>query len=215
MKNINLLNHGLNFVAVILGVFLAFYVDACSERQKDKIELRETVLSLVNDLDNDHEIYSESQIPKNEEQLADLEEFIGEILEQNESDSNQSSVDFNIDSYSPTSSTYLSLTSSGRINLIDDLAVRKELSNYYDILSSESVRRGELQVEFLLNQILPWMIENTNLLDVTSEQLRGENTLANQLVLYSALINNKLEHYRVVDEASIELRKMLDELLNE
>jgi len=214
MKNINLLNHGLNFVAVILGVFLAFYVDACSERQKDKKELRETILSLVEDLEGDHETYSDYQIPKNEEQLADLEQLISEVLEQTEAGAEQSSVNLNVENYSPTSSTYLSLTSSGRINLIDDLSIRKELSNYYDILSGESVKQGDLQVEFFLNEILPWMIENTTLLDVTPEQLRGENTLANRLILYSALINNKLEHYRLVDETSVELRKTLVELLN-
>lgn len=214
MKNINLLNHGLNFIAVILGVFLAFSVDACSERKKDKKELRETVLSLVEDLDSDHETYSEYQIPKNEEQLADLEKLISEVLELTEADTEQSSVNLNVENYSPTSSTYLSLTSSGKINLIDNLTIRKELSNYYDILSGESVKQGDLQVEFFLNEILPWMIENTTLLDVTPEQLIGENTLANRLILYSALINNKLEHYRTVDKASIDLRNMLDELLD-
>lgn len=214
MKNMNLLNHSLNFIVVILGVFLAFYIDSYSEKRKEKVELRETITSLIEDLEDDHKTYSDYQIPQNEEQVADLEELISDILELDEPKENQLSVNFEVKNYSPISSTYLSLKSSGKTNLIDDFKIRRELSNYYEILSEESISKGEVQQDFFLYEILPWMIENTNLMDVTSEELRGENTLANRLILYSTLIKNKLEYYKVLEEASMELRKSLDAFLN-
>ena len=213
MKNINLLNHSLNFVAVILGVFLAFYVDSCNERIKEEVELKEIIESLLDDLESDHETYRDYQIPKNEKQSKELEELIADVLGLSGNNQGQLSVNFEVENYSPVSSTYLSINSSGKINLFDDLKIKKELSNYYDILSQESMEKGEIQVEFFLNEILPWMIENTNLMDVSSEELRGEKKLANRIILYRTLIQNKTAQYRVIDKASLELQKMLMEYL--
>ncbi len=213
MKKINLINHFLNFVAVILGVLLAFYVNSCSETNKEKNELREIVISLVADLENDHKTYSEFQIPTNVKQSKELENLIADILSTENKTQEKLSVSVEVENYSPISSTYLSINSSGKINLIDDLEVKKMLSNYYDILSEESIKKGEIQVNFFLNEILPWMMENTDLLDIKSEELIGQKKLANRLILYRTLIENKTDQYKVIDKASIELQKMLSEFI--
>lgn len=213
MKKINLINHLLNFVAVILGVLLAFYVDSCSETNKEKRELKEIVTSLIVDLENDHKAYSEYQIPENVNQSRELENLIADILNTDNKSQEQLSVNVEVQNYSPISSTYLSINSSGKVNLIDDLEVKKKLSNYYDILSEESIKKGEIQVSFFLNEILPWMIENTDLLDMKTEEFIGQKKLANRLILYRTLIENKTEQYKTIDEASVELQKMLSEFM--
>ena len=213
MKKINVLNHLLNFVAVILGVLLAFYVDSCSETNREKDELREILTSLIVDLENDHKAYSEYQIPKNVNQSKELENLIADILSTGPNSQEQLSVSVEVENYSPVSSTYLSINSSGKVNLIDDLEVKKKLSNYYDILSEESIKKGEIQVSFFLNEILPWMIENTDLLDMKTEDFSGQKKLANRLILYRTLIENKTDQYKVIDTESIELQKVLSEFM--
>lgn len=215
MKSINVLNHGLNFVAVILGVLFAFYIDSCTEKNKEQGELNEIIESLIDDLKSDHEAYSEHQIPINEKQAKELEKLISEVLEINKNEDPQLSVVFEIENYSPTSSTYLSINSSGKINLFDDLKIKKSLSNYYDILSQESIKKGELQVNFFINEILPWMIENSNLADLSSEGFTGNTKLANKLILYKTFIENKTDQYKAIDKTSIELQRMLEEALNQ
>lgn len=213
MKKINLINHFLNFVAVILGVLLAFYVNSCSETNKEKKELKEIVTSLMADLENDHKTYSEYQIPVNETQSKELENLIADILNVENKAQESLSVSVEVENYSPISSTYLSINSSGKINLIDDLEVKKKLSNYYDILSEESIKKGDLQVNFFLNEILPWMMENTDLLDMQADDFIGQKKLVNRLILYRTLIENKKSQYIEIDEASIELQKVLSKFI--
>lgn len=213
MNKINWINHFFNFTAVILGVFLAFYVDSLSIERKEKQELQEIIKSLIEDLDKDHNTYSEYQIPSNEEQVEALGALIELILSEVPKPSEEVDANINVNNYSPVSSTFLSLTTSGKINLIEDLMVRKALSNYYDILSTESIKKGELQVDFFMKEILPWLIENTDLTNITPDDFVGQKKMANKLILYQSFISNKIEQYRAIDESAIELKEMLSDLL--
>ena len=62
-RKYNWMNHFFNFLAVILGVYLAFYL---SERSKINQERKESMIlmnSLVNDLSDDIKTYESYQIP--------------------------------------------------------------------------------------------------------------------------------------------------------
>jgi hypothetical protein len=69
MKQINWSDHILNFLAVIIGVTLAFYVSDNSDRKREKDELEKITRSFISELQDDRETYLEYQIPDNEVQL--------------------------------------------------------------------------------------------------------------------------------------------------
>ena len=210
MKNITWLNHLLNFLAVILGVFLAFSINSLAERQKQHKELGEITRSLIEDLEVDRQSYEERVIPSNIEQSENLEQVIKDIVDPESAV--QTTANLGIDNYSPSGSTYLSITSSGKINLIGDLEIRKELSYYYDMLAEESKMKGQLQADFFLNELMSWMIDNTTLLDVQTEDLQGNMAIANMMALYKALIDSKVEHYQRLDSTAIQLKQLLSEI---
>ena len=76
MKQINWSDHILNFLAVIIGVTLAFYVSDSADKSREKEELRLIVQSFIDELEEDRETYEDYQIPSNEEQS----KLIGEVL---------------------------------------------------------------------------------------------------------------------------------------
>ena len=59
------LNHVLNFLAVILGVYLAFYINERAKVNQDRKESRLLMNSLMEDLSEDIRVYEEYQIPAN------------------------------------------------------------------------------------------------------------------------------------------------------
>ncbi len=213
MKNINWPDHILNFVAVILGVFLAFQVGELADNNKEKQEQIVDLDSFIKDLKNDQQTFNEYQIPTNTTQSEMIEKLLFSILNhQVDSIENQLSVSFEVNNYSPISSTYLSVVSSGKLGLINGLEAKKKISDYYDVLAQESVKKGEIQVDFFLKEMIPWMIDNTNMLDVSDEELSGDVKLSNRLLIYKSLIDSKTEHYKIMAKASEKLEAILLEL---
>jgi len=213
MKKINWPDHLLNFVAVILGVLLAFQIESIAENNKEKRELNEILQSFIEDIDMDRETYDDFQIPTNEQQSEMIGKLLTSILSnQVDSIEEQISVTFDVQNYSPISSTYLSVISSGKFGLIRDFEIKKAISDYYDVLAGESLKQGEVQMEFFLKEIIPWMVENTNILDIESEDVDGNIEFANRLVIYQTLINNKARQYKKLSKAAEELKIILIKL---
>ena len=208
MKNIHWPDQVLNFLGVILGVLLAFYISSAAEDRKENKELDNILLSFQSELENDYREYSESQIPFHEAQA----ESIGKLLESlhaSDADEEQLSVVFEATNYSPQNTTYLSVVSSGKLGLIDDLELRKNISRYYDVLSSEAIETGEAQIDFFMHEIIPWMIENTDLMDVETEDIADDTAFANRLLLYQSLIQTKTEQYQEISNSAHQLIKQI------
>lgn len=215
MKNINWPDHLINFISVILGVFLAFQIGSLAEKSKDRQERKEILLSFIKDLESDMEAYRELQIPANEEQSTMIGKLLGSIMANN-SDSmiQQMSIAVNVQNHSPQSATYNSVVSSGKLALIKDFKAKKRISHYYESLNHESIKQGELQVEFFIGQIIPWMVDNTNMMDVDTDEIAEDTQFANRLLIYKSLIDNKTAQYISIAEASEELQVILKELLD-
>ncbi len=214
MKNINWSDHILNFLAVILGVLLAFQAESLAEQNKEKQELEEILQSFIQDIESDQETFNDFQIPNNEKQSAAIADLLTVILD-NQADSleDQLSLAFNVQNYSPITSTYLSVISSGKFGLIKDFKLKKAISNYYDVLAQESIKSGEAQLDFFFKEIIPWMIKNTNMLDLEFEDIAKDVEFANRLTIYRSLIHNKTQQYKRISKDSKELKKALMDLL--
>lgn len=216
MKKIDWINHLFNFVAVILGVFLAFYVSANAEKRKEKKELRAIIESLIDDLADDQATYREYQLPVNRNHLKSIEQITAGILSNQAGTISQYLTDLiSLDNYSPTSVTYLSGTSSGKISLIDDLEIKKGLSYYFDVLSVEAQKKGEVQVDFFLHELLPWLINHVSLNDIDPESLLGNQVIANKLIIYQGFIENKTAEYEHIVEVAQSLESNLKDFLSD
>lgn len=204
-RNNNWLNHFLNFLAVILGVYLAFYVNErakISENTKESIVLMK---SLFNDLKSDIAIYEDFQIPENTIHKKNVDSLLISIIN-NRLDSIDAQLPFvfQVQNFAPNASTYSSLKSSGKLGLIEDLDLQKKLSEYYDGTVIESSRKGEFQAEYFTDVLLDWSITNIDLLEM--KLLKKDDLLVfkNMLVIYSSLIEQKTDSYRnIVEEAKI------------
>lgn len=215
MKNINWIDHLINFVSVILGVSLAFYVSNWSDENKDKEESKKIVASLISELDLDIGIYEDFQISYNQKQAENIGRAIA-YIQTNELDSLpyllQNGIGFQ--NYSPRRVTFNSITSSGKLNLIEDYELQMQISTFYDALVAEAQLRGEHQVRFYNEQFMPMMIETT---DLTNPKLDAVDLIKtkNSLLLYQRIIEWKVEQYEEILKRGKTLRNSLHAYLKE
>ena len=215
MKRINWLDHLLNFFGVILGVLLAFYIGAAAETNKDKQDLNTILQSMARELEMDERAFKNGQIPSNTRQSKALHSLLEGVVSENLDTINQHlSAILNLDNSSPNSTTYTSVLSSGRLELIDDLNLKLSISRYYEELAQEAQWRGEVQWEFLKTEILPWLTKHVNLMDMQPNQVAGNTEFANKVILYQGLLENKLDHYKTVSAAALALRQDINRYLN-
>ncbi len=214
MNKVNWADRFINFLAVILGVSLAFYITSVSENKKNKKELKEYVSSIVLELEDDIDTYESYQIPYNEEQIEEINGLVEKLLDAR-SDSLAKFLDvvLNLNAYSPSGNTFESMKASGRLNLIEDLATKTALGNYYVELADESERIGMEQTNYFMKSLLPHLANNFDLTgEIMDDDLRSDFKLRNYLVLYSALIQNKTEKYYGLTESAKELLEKLAKL---
>jgi len=213
-KSYNILNHLLNFLAVILGVYMAFYINEKAKINHDRNESLVLMRSLVGDLSDDIKTYEEYQIPENIKHQKNINELLTLLTEDKiENVNSRLSIIFQVENFDPTTSTYGSMKSSGKLELIEDLALRKKLTNYYEVLVLESIKKGEFQVEFFTSELLKWTTNNVDLLEM--KILNEDNLMVfkNNLLIYESLIDQKVQTYEMVVENSKKLKANIESRL--
>jgi hypothetical protein len=207
-------NHLFNFVAVILGVYLAFYVNERAKINDDRKESIVLMSSLVNDLSEDINVYENYQIPANIKQHKDVEELIAMLIEKNfDGIGEQLRLVMQVENFAPTSSTYSSMKLSGKLRLIDDLSLRKNLTEYYDGMVAESSRKGEFQAEYFTKELLVWLTNNVDLIEMEILDKKDLTVLINHLIIYGSLIDQKVESYKSIVEDSKKLKESIETLI--
>lgn len=215
MKSINWADQILNFVGVIFGVLLAFYIAELDNTRHERKELHIIVESLIEDLEDDRNTY-EDQIPDNEQHAMQIERLMKGIQErQPDSIARYLEYLYSADNYSPTSTTYMSVVSSGKLDLIENLSLKKKLSNYYDNLAVEAEFRAKFQVDYLFEHIIPWVVVNIDTAGDPIGQLMGQFQLANHLLWYQGLILNKVDIYKDIEVSARVLTADLERFLEE
>ncbi|MCA1762492.1 MAG: hypothetical protein ABR574_08855 [Cryomorphaceae bacterium] len=207
-------SHIFNFLAVILGVYLGFYINERAKIGQDKKESVALMNSLVSDLSGDIKIYNNFEIPENREQMQNIERLLG-LLQTDSIDaiSSQLATVFQVENCAPSTSTYSSMKASGKLGLIDNLALQKKLSDYYEGIAIESVKKGEFQVEYFTSQLLPWLTNNVDLIEM---RVLNENELVplrNKLIIYLSLIDQKLNSYQMLVDDSEKVKQKIEAVL--
>lgn len=215
MKGIDWVNHILNFVAVIVGVFLAFYISDVAEHKKEQKQLSHIINIIIEDLKEDQATFEDYHIPINETQLNTIEKLIyGVITENEDTISTYFDLAISVENFYPSSATFNSLKSTGKLDLIENLEVKTALSDYYDTLGEEAKAKGLLQSDFLLDRILPWITKNTDLINGDLSSMKGNIEIANLFALYSSFIANKTENYKDIARVSKDLEDLISETYN-
>lgn len=213
-KKYGWLNHLLNFLAVILGVYLAFYINERAQINQDRNESLILMRSLVNDLSEDISIYEEYQIPVNIQHQQNVENLLDLLMTDNmEGINTQLSAVLQLENFVPNTSTYSSMKSSGKIRLIDDLGLHKMLTDYYEGLVIESEKKGEFQFEFFSNELLPWLTYNVDMVNMEILNRDELIILRNKLIIYGSLIDQKINAYEMLVEDSRELKLHFESIL--
>jgi len=215
-KQYHWFNHLFNFLAVILGVYLAFYINERAKTNQDRQEKRVLMQSLIEDLDEDISTYEDYQILEN----AKIQQEINKLMQELNSD-NQKGISeqlpsvLQVESYMPTSSTYTSMKSAGKLTLLDNLELQKALSDFYEGLVVETELKGQYQVDYFTDDILSWYSQNVDILNM---QLMNEANLTvfrNKLLIYQSLLDQKIETYKMVVRDSKALKSEIESLLEE
>lgn len=214
MKSINWSDHILNFIAVILGVSLAFYVSKRSEQHKEHEEVNQIVTSLIKELADDRENFIDYQIPFQKEQSGIISGVLNQLMS-GELDSLNEKVEaaINVNNYQPNDLTFKSITASGKLDLIKDFEIRKTISNYYEVLTVECSHRNKAQTDFFMDKLIPWIISNTSLVENNSQVLVNNREFINLLIFYKGFIDNKLRHYEVLVRESEALENKLKTII--
>ncbi len=204
------INHVFNFLAVILGVYLAFYVNEKAQARQEGRERQLLIASLANDLKDDIEVYEKYQIPMNEEQQQRIAS-LAELLSSGDTTGLEalSSAMLQLENYVPTTSTYSSMKASGKLRLMEDLALAKELSGYYEATVVECRAKTEFQTAFFTEELLSWLMAHTDLLAFGMPEGQKKVVLRNKLIVYESIIDQKVEAYRMVVDRS---KQLLDDL---
>ena len=213
-RKINWLNHIFNFLAVILGVYLAFVVNERAKVNQDRSESAVLMTSLVSDLEKDIQVYEEYQIPENTLFIQNVEELLTLISSgETRGIEEQIATLLQVDNYTPTESTYSSMKLSGKLRLIEDLDLRKSLTRHYDGLVVESRMKGSYQVDYYTNEILSWLTDHVDLKTMTLRSVDDLTTFTNKLIIYGSLIEQKVESYKMIVEDSKSLKEEIASLL--
>ena len=209
-NQVNWVDHIINVLSVIIGVSLAFWVNDSAERSKKARDLEAIVVSFIDELASDSATYVDYQIPLNIKQVEDIQAVI-QFLAAKEYDSLivyfESAIGLN--NYDPTSTTFNSLSSSGKLELIEDFALKQAINTYHTVDVQEAELRGKFQIDFYINELLPWLMYNLDLTNPDMEKV-DKVKLTNLLIVYAGIIENKIKQYEYVAEEAGSLKAKLE-----
>ncbi len=210
-KNVNWLDHILNFLGVILGVSLAFYISTWNDYRKQSAEQLHILSSLSTELGSDIEVYTNYQIEANQQHAQRIERVLSRLNAGN-MDSLEHYLDgcFTYTNFASPRVTFRSISSSGKIELIDDFDLRMELADFYEINVSEAHHKGQVQIDFYNSHLMPWIIANMDL-STRTVKVKDRQVLINLLHLYRYQIQSKISEYKKVLERATYLKSKLEE----
>lgn len=214
-RNYHWLNHLLNFLAVILGVYLAFYINDAAQAREESKERTILMTSMINDLASDIKTYEAYQIPVNEKYQVAIDSLLEFLIEGNLPEvQNHIPALLQLENYAPTNSTYVSMKSAGKLKLLDDLALQKELSDFYDGLVLECNKKNEIQADYFMQEIVQWLTVHVDLEKMTILRPQELMVLKNRLLIFGSLVEQKIENYKMVVEESKALQEQLQSVLD-
>jgi hypothetical protein len=77
------------------------------------------------------------------------------------------------------------------------------------VYGEEALMRGQMQVEYLMNEVMPLVVEHGDLVELKVGSLPTQKRFTNCLVFYQSLVDNKTVQYQELASTAEELGALL------
>ncbi len=216
MKKISWLDHIANLLVVILGISIAFYLESYREETNNSRQEEKYLESLISDLKTDIQALDTLQKfnKRISEALVNLSNAsLGRPYESDTALMNYTlTIQYN-PPFSPQRTTYESLKSSGKLELIEDFEIRNKVVDLY-----EQHYRGTNEYDISINEhirdfIKPYYMEHIrfNSGQSVSPDFLYKNEFRNMIFAYRYLFIAKDNFYRQVSTNVHQLTDALNE----
>lgn len=202
MKSINWKDHFVSLLVVILGISVAFYLEGYREgKSADKLSAQ-YLISLSEDLEEDRKLL-DTLNAVNERLLANLVKLsnasVGAPVDLDSLAGFMYSIMYN-PPFTPQSTSYESMKSSGQMDLLSDFEVRKKVVELYEQYYSGMGQFDAAIAEHLRDFVKPYFVENAryvgpNRLD---EAILNNPQFRNMIFSYRYLFAQKSGFYKNV-----------------
>jgi hypothetical protein len=210
---VNWVDHLINFLSVILGVSLAFFISDYSLKSQLNEEYQFYIDSIIEEMEGDVETYEDYQIPDNRQKVEDMQKALTILVTGENIDSLAyylGSGSTNVNNYSPQNLAYNSLQTAGKLDMISNLELRNDLM-LYQALSLEVEYQGKYQLEFFMDKMITYYLENPDLMEDPSK-LVGKTSFITLLSIYASFVENKVDKY---EETMVAAKAILPKLKRE
>ncbi|MDN5204846.1 hypothetical protein QQ008_25875 [Fulvivirgaceae bacterium BMA10] len=211
-NKINWLSHFIELVVVIIGITVAFTINKWSESRGEK-ELEVSILkSLQSELQKDIDVYKDHQIPRNKLNAGYIE-GLSSIIDSN--DLEHDSLYFYLDRFMRfnnwriTRSTYESLKSTNRMDIISNFELKKNVIALYEHRSGQNDFVIDLNKNFL-TKMQDYLIKNSSLYfqeNTTDLAFLRDREFRNLLANWLNLTKGKIKEFEITLEACEQLHQ--------
>ncbi len=197
MKNINWLNHFVEFVVVILGILIAFQMSTCAEKKMQKGLINEHLENIKAETAfNQRNIKAALELAVSSKAKLDSLFIILPEDTALQTINNFSLALLNIGGVYIKKNAYRSLTESGDIRYIHDFKLKNEIVNLYEYY--EWVKGiDQLHVNTYDKSYFPYILKNLDLVDgkVQAADVYRSKDFKNILSSYRFFLVNRIQKY--------------------
>lgn len=201
-RKIDWLNHGLEFLVVIVGILLAFQLDSCKEDRRNQKLLDQHLTNLIEECQFNLKMV-DLAIVQGESSQQNINQLIGLIIEQKQWDTiNRLSMDqLDFKGVYFKTNAYESLIQSGDVRLIKDFDLKNDIINLYEYFRwAESY--DNVNGEVFTGYFLPYVMSEFDLfqLQTSDPEVYTNRRFKNALGTMNYQYEGRLEKYKETKE---------------
>ena len=214
---INWTSHFIELLVVVIGITIAFMLENWRQDKSNKDLEQKYLNSLKSDLISDKKLL-DSTIASVEKQSSILPSFISEIKTSNVGRHKSEEIIPQVlisHRFAPKQATYLSITNSGNLNIIEDYKLIESFASYYNSQGELSLKEKVLY-DYQLKFVLPFVYEKVDFLSgrVIDRLAINGSEFKNIVTGYYTLVGQNLEGYKNYKKANKELLDKIEQHLD-